>query len=474
MKLSFTYRSRLPYPVETVFQWHERPGAFDRLNPPWFRVSVIDRTGGIRDGDRVSLRVWIPPAWRRWVIEHRDYQENKQFRDIQLSGPFSFWEHTHRFHSDGPDACILEDSIEYTPPLGYIGNLLGGWHIRLQLLRVFQYRHNVTQADIAAHQRFIHKKPLRLLISGSSGLIGSALYAFLSNGEHSVYRFVRKISSLDERSVLLPQSSVDTPIEKMEGFDAIVHLAGENIAGRWTESKKQRIRNSRIEGTRLLCENLARLKNPPSTLISASAIGYYGNRGDEVLNEQSGKGNDFLADTCQEWEEATEPARRAGIRVVNIRIGIVLTTAGGALAQMRIPFRIGLGGVIGSGNQYMSWISLDDVLYAIHHALMNDTLAGPVNLVAPHPVTNREFTRTLGSVLHRPTLFPLPAWILKGILGEMGESLLLSSTRVIPQCLLDSGYLFRYARLETALRHALGYAPNKGSNPKHSELLPLL
>lgn len=459
MKLSFVHRSRLPYPIETVFQWHERPGAFVRLNPPWLRISVIERTGGIRDGDRVSLRVWSPPSWRRWVIEHRDYQENIQFRDIQLSGPFSFWEHTHRFYPDGPNACFLEDSIEYTPPLGHIGNLLGGWHIRQQLHRVFQYRHNITQADIAEHQRFIHKNPLRFLISGSSGLIGSALCAFLSSGGHSIYRFVRKPSSLDEQSVLLPQSVNHPPLNRMEGFNAIIHLAGESITGRWTESKKQRIRISRIDGTRLLCENLARLKNPPSTLISASAIGFYGNRGEESLTEQSSPGNDFLADTCQQWEDATEPARRVGIRVVNIRIGIVLTPAGGALAQMRIPFRLGLGGIVGSGNQYMSWISLDDVLYAIHHITMNDTIQGPVNLVAPHPVTNREFTRTLGSVLRRPTLLPLPSGVIKAAFGEMGEALLLSSARVQPERLLEAGFSFCHPQLEPAFLHVLGIDP---------------
>jgi uncharacterized protein (TIGR01777 family) len=238
--------------------------------------------------------------------------------------------------------------------------------------------------------------------------------------------------------------------------DAVVHLAGENIAaGRWTERQKARIRDSRVKGTRLLCDLLARYSPPPKALVCASAVGYYGDRGDEILKEESAPGSDFLFDVCREWEAATQTAVERGIRVVNLRIGVVLSPLGGALAKMLTPFKLGAGGVIGSGRQYMSWIALDDVVRAFHFALTNQSLLGPVNAVAPNPVTNRDFTRTLGRVLSRPTVFPMPAFAARLAFGEMADALLLASTRVEPARLLAGSFIFRYPDLEGALRHLL-------------------
>jgi uncharacterized protein (TIGR01777 family) len=241
----------------------------------------------------------------------------------------------------------------------------------------------------------------------------------------------------------------------LEGVDAVVHLAGENIAQRWTSSQKAKIRDSRIKGTQLLCETLARLSSPPKVLVSASAIGYYGDRGEQILTEDSPLGRGFLAEVCRGWEAATEPARQRGLRVVPLRFGVVLSPAGGALAKMLPPFRLGLGGMVGSGRQYMSWIALDDVVGAIQHAIVTDTLQGPTNAVAPQAVTNQEFTKTLGKALGRPTVFPLPAFAARLMFGEMADELLLASTRVQPAKLLGSGYRFRYPELEDALRHVL-------------------
>ena len=243
----------------------------------------------------------------------------------------------------------------------------------------------------------------------------------------------------------------------LEGVDAAVHLAGENIAsGRWTSSKKRRILESRVQGTRTLCDGLARLTCPPKALICASAIGYYGSRGDEVLTEESGPGTGFLADVCRAWEAAAEPAEKRGIRVVRLRIGVILSPAGGALAKMLLPFKLGAGGKIGDGKQYMSWIALDDLVVAIHHALVTESLSGPVNGVSPYPVANADFTRTLGRVLARPTLFPMPAFAARLAFGEMAKETLLASTRVDPARLRASGYKFRHPELEGALRHLLG------------------
>jgi uncharacterized protein (TIGR01777 family) len=244
--------------------------------------------------------------------------------------------------------------------------------------------------------------------------------------------------------------------EQLEGFDAVVHLAGESIAeGRWTAAKKKRILDSRVQGTKLLSETLARLKNPPRVLVVASAIGYYGDRGGEILTESSSRGSDFLAEVCEAWERAAQPAKEKGIRVVHPRIGIVLGKGGGALAKMLLPFKLGLGGRLGSGNQYMSWIALEDLVGVIQFALNHSALNGPVNAVSPAAATNNEFTKTLGRVLNRPTIFPAPAFALKLLLGEMAQALLLSSANVKPQKLLETKYPFKFAGLEPALRNLL-------------------
>jgi uncharacterized protein (TIGR01777 family) len=298
---------------------------------------------------------------------------------------------------------------------------------------------------------------MHVLVSGASGFMGSALVPTLIAGGHTVTRLVRSTPRPGQAEI--PWNpvarSIGTPA--LEGLDAVVHLAGDNIAsGRWTAAKKASIRNSRVQGTTVLCEALAQLVKPPKVLLSASAFGYYGDRGETILREESPPGTGFLAEVCQAWEAATAPAAQRGIRVVHLRFGMVLSPAGGALAKMLTPFRLGLGGVIGTGKQYMSWIALDDVLGAIDHALNTEALQGPVNVVAPSAVTNREFTITLGKVLRRPTWLPLPAFAVRLMFGEMGDALLLASTRVAPARLVASGYTFQYPELEQALQHLLG------------------
>jgi uncharacterized protein (TIGR01777 family) len=245
-------------------------------------------------------------------------------------------------------------------------------------------------------------------------------------------------------------------LSRLEGVEAVIHLAGENISSRWTAARKAEIRRSRVEGTRRLCESLARLSRAPKVLVSASAMGYYGDRGDEILREDFPAGSDFLAQVCREWEAATEPASRAGVRVANLRFGMILSPAGGALKKMLLPFKLGAGGRIGDGKQYMSWIAIDDAIGAIYHALVTESLRGPVNVVAPAPVTNAEFTRTLARVLSRPAVAPMPAFAARFAFGELADALLLSSQRVAPIRLQQSGYKFRYPELEGALRYLLG------------------
>jgi hypothetical protein len=456
-KQIFIHRSRIPAPAEAVFRWHARPGALERLTPPWESVEIIEKTGGIEDGARVVLRMKLGPISQRWVAEHRDYEDDRRFRDVQVSGPFAYWEHTHLVEPDGPSACYLEDRIEYALPFGSLGKIGGGAFTRAKLERMFTYRHQVTKWDIL--QQLKGKGTMRIAVSGASGLVGSALAPFLTTAGHQIVRLVRSAPRPDSDELQWDPERGVQDLTRLEGIDAVVHLAGANIAdGRWTPERKRLIRESRVKGTRALCEALATLSNPPKTLICASAIGYYGNRGVDVLREDSAPGAGFLAEVCKEWEAATQPAAAKGIRVAHARMGVVLTSAGGALAKMLLPFRLGVGGVIGDGSQYMSWIALDDVIGALHHVLITEDVRGPVNIVTPTPVTNHEFTKTLGRVLKRPTVLPVPAFAARLGFGEMADELLLASTRVEPRRLLATGYEFRYPTLEEALRQVLGKA----------------
>lgn len=299
---------------------------------------------------------------------------------------------------------------------------------------------------------------MKILISGSTGLIGSALCAALTDGGHEIARLVRESPRSRQSEVTWRPDRQEIDLKGIEGFDAVVHLAGENVAsGRWTEAVKQRILDSRVQGTRLLCESLARLEHKPRVLVCASAIGFYGDRGDELLDETSPAGSElFLVDVCKQWEAACGPARAAGIRVVNLRLGVVLSAEGGALARMLLPFKLGGGGILGNGKQWVSWIALDDVVGALRHCLTTDGISGPVNGVTPHAVTNYEFTKTLGKVLRRPTIMPMPAFAARLAFGQMADELLLSSARIEPKVLQATGYLFQYGELEPALRHLLG------------------
>jgi hypothetical protein len=293
-------------------------------------------------------------------------------------------------------------------------------------------------------------------VTGASGLIGGSLVEELTRMGHRVKPMVRRPARPGEISWDPAGGRLD-PAD-LEGVDQVVHLAGENVGARWNRARKVRIRDSRVHGTRLLSETIARLKQPPAVLVSASAVGIYGNRGSEPLSEASltGDPSDFLVSVALEWEAAAEPARVAGVRVVHPRFSVILSPEGGALKKMLHPFRLGLGGRMGPGTQWMSWISIDDAVGVILHALSTDTLRGAVNATAPAPLTNRDFTRTLGRVLGRPTPFALPAAALRLALGEMADSTLLTSARVLPSRLLESGYRFRHPDLESALRHVLG------------------
>ncbi len=296
---------------------------------------------------------------------------------------------------------------------------------------------------------------MNVIMSGARGLLGSEISPRLKKNGHQVRRLVRSEKDASASDVLWDPIKGEIHGD-LKGFDAVIHLGGESIAsGRWTDEKKKQIRDSRVKGTTFLSESLAKLDSPPKVLLCASAIGFYGDRGDELLDENSSPGRGFLADLCQEWEKSTEAARQAGIRVVNARIGVTLSPKGGALGKMLLPFQMGAGGDIGDGKQFMSWISIDDVAQAIVFCIENESMSGPVNLTAPSPVPNSKFTKALGAVLHRPTIVPMPAFAARLALGEMADELLLSSAKVMPKKLQAAGFSFAYPEVEGALRHVI-------------------
>lgn len=453
----FVRRTHVEAPSEEVFRWHERPGAMERLTPPWVRLKVLGRRGGLENGARVKCRVRLGPLWFPWELEHCDYIPGLQFCDAQKRGPFAFWEHIHRFDADGEATCLMQDRVNYELPLGRLGTRLADARVRRELERLFFYRHRVIKHDVLTHRARAGASPLRILISGSSGLIGSALAPFLTAGGHTVIRLVRGGITGGEGTACWDPAMGWIEAGRLGKVDAVIHLAGETLNGlRWTRRKKERILGSRVMGTRLLADTLARLPDPPKALLSASAIGFYGHRGGEVLHEESRVGSGFLSDVCRQWEEATEPAEKAGLRVAHLRFGLVLSPAGGVLAKMLCPFRLCVGGPLGSGWQYMSWIAVDDAVNAIHHVLMSPEIRGPVNVTAPYAVTNRDFAKALGAVLGKPCLFRVPETLLSLAMGEVADSTILASARVEPRKLLDSGFVFHYPEIEGALRHVLG------------------
>ncbi len=356
-----------------------------------------------------------------------------------------------RFEARGPGRSDFIDRIDYALPLGEVGELVVGAFMRRRLARELHYRGAVAAADLSRHAPYFGQAPLRIAITGASGMVGRQLAAFLTAGGHEVFRFARGRTAREGEIAWNPASGrIDH--EALEGLNAVIHLAGENIAGgRWTEGRKAEIVASRVNGTKLLAEALSVLRNPPGVFLSASAVGYYGDRGEERVDESASPGVGFLAEVARAWEDGTEPANAAGIRTVRMRFGVILSSRGGALAKMLLPFELGLGGPIGSGRQGFSWIALDDAIYAMYHLMRHDEIRGPVNVVAPGPVPQREFARALGGALRRPAFVPLPASVVRGLFGQMGEEALLQGQFVEPRALLGSGFTWSAARLDEAL-----------------------
>jgi hypothetical protein len=456
--MRYTFRTELPdHSPEVVFDWHERAGALERLTPPWADVEVLHRSGGIRDGGKVRLKIRRGPTSFRWDVVHRDYIRGRQFMDEQVSGPMKRWVHMHLFEPMDGGGTVAKDEIEVEPPLGVAGAAVGPTFIKRELDRLFQFRYQRLFTDLARHRAHEGRRRLTIAITGASGMVGTYLRHFLTTGGHEVVPLVRDSRKLDEGAIFWNPATGVIDETGLNRVDAVVHLAGTSIgSGRWTDARKRSIKQSRVRGTELIARTLATMKNGPRVLISMSAVGFYGNRGSETITESDPAGKGFLAEVCRAWEGATRPAERAGIRVVTLRAGVVLSPAGGAVGQMLLPFKMGVGGRIGSGKQYLSWIDPDDLTALVLEAIYDDAMRGPVNATSPNPVTNSTFTSALGRALGRPTVIPVPGFAVKAAFGELGTEALLWGQRVIPKRAMEAGFDFFYEGVEDSLRFQLG------------------
>jgi hypothetical protein len=450
----FEWRSVLPASADEVFAYHARPGAFRRLAPPWQKLRVLEESGDVTGG-RVAFDVWFGPLKRRWVAEMGSALPGRQFVDRQVEGPFASWEHVHRFVPIDEGRSELIDHVEYSLPAGGLTDAVGEGPAGSTLSRLFRFRHERTRLDLERHAVWAERPRLTVAIAGASGLIGSSLADYLTTAGHRVVRLVRN-KDAGPGEVPWDPSTGALYHGALEGVDAIVNAAGVTLNSVWTPGRKRAIRDSRVQTTATLAEAIARMDRPPSTFISLSAVGAYGSRGDEVITEQTPLGPGFLADVCREWEAAAAPAAGAGARVVTTRLGIVLAARGGALGVMLPVFRAGIGGTLGDGGQYWSWVAHDDLLAAFEWALHDEELQGVVNVTAPEPLTNREVTETLGHVLRRPARLKAPAFVLRTGTAGMGDEMLLAGQRALPARLQERGFRFAFPELEGALRYELG------------------
>ncbi|MFL2941723.1 MAG: TIGR01777 family oxidoreductase [Candidatus Poseidoniales archaeon] len=468
-KHRFTSTLKVNHSVERLFSWHENPGAYERLTPPFEPVAVKYRKGNI-DGGEVHIKIPFIPLI--WVAKHHSYKKNVQFMEDQASGPFvgplpfwnGSWHHEHLFDKVDENTSVLTDDIAYDFPMDPFGSIFGGWYTTKRLKQMFAYRRHVTKNDLDAQAKY-EGRPLDIAVTGGSGLVGSGLMPYLTTAGHKVENIVR---GRPKKGQLCWNINKGT-ISSLEGKDAVVHLAGEPInkplGGKipipWTEWKRKEILESRVEGTRLIAEHLASLNKKPKVLVCASAIGYYGDRGEELLSENAEKGSDYFSHVVSEWEAAAKPAIDAGIRVVFLRLAPVMSPLGGALQVLSLPAMLGSSPPVAGGKQWWSWVSIDDAIGSIYHSIITETLSGAVNVASPNPVRQKEWASTLAKVFwgrlgKLTTLIPIPGFVLKTFLGEFGDVLALSSIKADSSKLIDSGYKFRFNNLEDCFRHLLG------------------
>ncbi|MFT5701954.1 MAG: hypothetical protein ACI8ZB_004858 [Desulforhopalus sp.] len=451
----FEHRSSYPCSAQQLYDWHSRFGALERLLPPWEKTKIVSRQGGIDPGGKVVLKMRTGLFPFHFHAHHVENVPGKMFRDIQEKGPFTSWSHSH-FFTDTTSGSTLYDKVEYSLPFekklpGFIKR-----HVHKSLQQVFHHRESIISEDIKVHLR-CSGKPLTILISGASGVLGRELIPFLTTGGHQVWTLVRRAPDTQKNEIFWDPENDILDASQLPELDAVIHLAGEYIGlSRWSEEKKQRVISSRVEGTNLISRVISSLDVKPKVFLCASAVGYYGDTSQTDLQETQPQGSDFISEVCGRWEASAAAAEKAGIRTVFLRLGVGLTPRGGALERILETSPLGFMRRFGSGNQYISWISTDDMISAMLHCLACESLQGPVNIAAPEPVTNTQFMRTLAKVAKRPLLLPVPAALLKIVYGQMASEILLSGSHVSTKKLVDSGFQFRHPNLELALKKLLG------------------
>lgn len=449
--LVFERHSRLPHPAAEVGAYLRRPSAFERLLPPWQDFRVVEHDAGMEDGARIVLQGARGGMRRRVTV---DVGCEDDLLVLRFRGPRLDLKYTQRVLPYGEGESELVDRLEYGGHARSSVGLSRAWRPQRRLERMLRFRDTRTWIDLDRHRQWADEKRLRVLIAGAGGLIGRHLATYLTCAGHEVIRLVRRPAA-DRDEVEWDPMSSRFDASSLLGVDAVVNLAGATMASLWTKKRKDQLSGSRLRSTKTLVEAMGRLDTPPAVFISASAVGAYGSRGDEILTDRSDRGEGFLADLCAEWEEAAQEASVVGVRVVTPRFGLVLTAAGGVLHAMLPPFSAGIGGRIADGHQWWSWVALDDLVAALEWIMYDSRFGGAVNIVAPEPVRNRDFTEILGRVVSRPAKLRAPRPVLER-LGGMPKEMLLASQRAVPSRLCEQGFKFAFPGLEKALRFELG------------------
>lgn len=445
-----TYSTVIEASYDEVIAYHTNDLSIERGIPPseYCYVEFLKKT---QDKEVLSLNFPKGILVRKWVFERNFVKDGVEGK--QKKGPFTYFEHHIKIKKISSSQIEVVDEAFYTIPLGGFGKWLLGAHIRKRLLRLFKYRHHVLKKDMEQKALYPNSKPLKILLSGSQGFIGSHVKKTLTLFGHKVVCLVRHPSQNSQEIQWDPHKQ-KIELKELEGFDVAMHLGGESIASlRWSKSKKDKIYRSRVESTSFLATSLNKLQNPPKSFMCASASGFYGKRPGENLDETSSIGKGFLAHVAEDWEKSAQLFTKA--RVVTFRFGVVIGVNGGIFKKMLLPYKMGLGAILGTGQESMSWISLQDIAYQMMFVMHTESLLGPVNMVSPYAVTGREFSKVLARALHRPLFLKVPSWVIKMIFQEMGEELLLSDAKVYPIKLTQSGAKFAYPRLQDTLESIL-------------------